>query len=464
MLVALGLAIVAVAALIMFYSPFAGLLVYWAWFLVRPQEFLIGLGGTFPLERMLILALAVSFLMHTKVFGHRPWEVHRVGLALLGFLAVNYLSIVTSVWASETLQTANDLGKVVVFVFLIINLVDDSARLRQFLWVYVLCIGWNAGDSIYLYYTDPYYAQGIQRATSATLTWGDPNATAINLALSLAVTMALFQGEKGWLRRGTLMVLGVASLACIALTGSRSGVLVTSILLAFIALRSSRRLFLIPATVCVLMLAWAIIPEEYQQRYAGIFQFLGNPKAGRLDDDSATQSAYGRIVGWEVAVQMFVDRPVLGVGAGCFPAAFGGSQFHYSFEGRKGWSQPHNLPGQLISELGLMGVLSFGWFVGVMLATYLSIRRSLREMPNPPPLLESLNFAVLLMLIGLFLAGFAGHNLYRYNWYVAAALLIITQRLTAREVAGQKAAQKEAVLTENESEEALGAIPHLERV
>src|SRR5690348_4538257 len=123
MLFAMGLVLVAIGVAITLLSPPAGLLFYMAWFMIRPQEVWLGLGGAVPLERILVLSLIASLIIHHRLLKAEPFYSSRVTWALLGFVAVNYLSVITAVWRGGALEVANDLGKTLVFYICLINLI-----------------------------------------------------------------------------------------------------------------------------------------------------------------------------------------------------------------------------------------------------------------------------------------------------------------------------------------------------
>jgi len=162
-------------------------------------------------------------------------------------------------------------------------------------------------------------------------------------------------------------------LICIVLTGSRGGAVLTVVVFLGLALQSSKRMFLIPALLACLVIAWAVVPPEYQERYRTLLELREDLTSSNLNSSQA-ESAQGRLIGFEVAMQMFMDRPILGVGCGDFAAAWWASDLPYSYHGLKGWHQPHNLPGQLLSELGLLGALSFGFFIFSIMADFLDQR------------------------------------------------------------------------------------------
>src|SRR5438876_2114179 len=133
MLLILGIVIIAICVVVTLLSPQAGLMIYWAWFIVRPQEIVLGLGGELPLERILVLALIASLVIHRRLFKGERFLLGRISWAFLGFLGVCYLSILTAVWRGGALITANDLAKTFVFFFCFVNLITGPKDLRRFL-------------------------------------------------------------------------------------------------------------------------------------------------------------------------------------------------------------------------------------------------------------------------------------------------------------------------------------------
>lgn len=457
MLLIWGILIISICVVVTLLSPQTGLMIYWAWFIVRPQEVVLGLGGELPLERILVLALIASLVIHRRLFRGERFLLGRISWAFLGFLGVCYLSIFTAVWRGGALVTANDLAKTFVFFFCFINLITCPKELRRFLWVYVIGIGFEAASSLWAYGAHPYFAQGIQRATSLEVTWGDPNSTAANLALTVPVLAVLLKGTRGFLGKSLLVGFGALYLICIVMTGSRGGVVITVVVLVGLALQSSRRVFLIPALLGCLALAWIVVPPEYQERYRTLQELPQDLTSNNLSSSQA-ESAQGRLIGFEVAMQMFVDRPILGVGCGDFAAAWWARDLPYSYHGLKGWHQPHNLPGQLLSELGLLGALSFGFFIFTILGQGRAVRRALQALHNPAhQWLISLTNAVVVVLVALFTGGLSGHNLYRYNWYLAGALIVVIARMAEEErAAGQPG--------ENDSMETVIPLPEFQEV
>lgn len=432
MLLAIGIALLILGEAVVFYSEVGGVYWYWAWFLVRPQETWLGLGGQIPMERIFAITLIVCTYHHYRS-RQRPIVISKPVKAFAILVLVNFLTVLTAMWRGNSWDTSVQFLKLFTFFFVASIVLDTPERVRNFFWVYAIGIGWEAFSAIRNYYTNPYFAQGIQRAEGSTVTWSDPNATAFNLVFSLPILLALLMSSGRW-KLKTLLV-GITGMAVVALilTGSRAGFLSLIILFVLMTIRSKRRMVLFPALVFVSIVGWILTPAQYQQRYTTIVGFAEDPTANL--DTSQGESAYGRIVGFRVAMMMFADHPILGVGAGNFPFAwkFG----PYSYQGSKGWHQPHNLPGEVLSEQGIVGGICFVMFIVAIFQSNASGLRTCSSLEQPPPILMALGRTVPVIMICLIISSLSSHSYYRYNWYLmgflSSSVLLISERI-AREV------------------------------
>lgn len=414
----LGLLLAFIFSLFIFHYPYIGILVYLFITIARPQEFLIGLGGAIGIERIMAIVVLISLLLSPKIREQRLIVRSPINWAMLGLLLVMIASTATAVWKGQAIDTSVEFAKTSIFYFLIVNLIDNKPRLKGFLWLYLLCIGFMAASSLYLYFTgNPYIRMGIQRATGISKTFEDPNAVAMNLTLALPFLFIFAKEEGFWLKFLRVFLILISTMTVI-LTGSRAGMVVLLIFALIFSLRSKRKILALATTLVLLFLAWTLMPQQYQERFLTLFK----PEL----NESATASAQGRIVGLKMGMKMFLDHPLLGVGAGNFPTAWA---LLYSGEGGpRIWMQPHNMLGQLFAELGVTGFLAFAFF---LLVTFRQIFVSRRRIRGDPWFLHY-SKAIEITLWLLLISGLFGHNLYRYNWYFLAALAVVLDQLSAR--------------------------------
>jgi len=169
------------------------------------------------------------------------------------------------------------------------------------------------------------------------------------------------------------------------------------------------------AVLLVLGTLWLVLPEQYRGRLETV---------DNLNDDASYQ---GRVKAWGLAWDMFKQNPVTGVGVGNFAIVHGTSSGH--------WLNVHSLYFQLLSEMGLVGVISFAVFVGsVFRQNWLLLRQS-KRIPNCPAWFRHYPLACNIAFLGLLLAGYSSHNLGRDTWYFLAALSAAAGLVVKRETA-----------------------------
>jgi O-antigen ligase len=148
----------------------------------------------------------------------------------------------------------------------------------------------------------------------------------------------------------------------------------------------------------------AFTPSFLQER----FLTLVDPSYGPAN---AQESAQGRIGGFLEGFHLWDENPVLGVGPGAFLYATGAGY------------NSHNLYGQVVSEMGVVGAVALAILLLCFFLNWLETRRHYRS--RRPDFLYHVSRAVSLNVLLLLLMGWAGHNLYRYNWLWFAAFQAI---------------------------------------
>lgn len=448
------------ASLWLLFNPFPALLLYLLLVAVRPQE------GTVQLEAIHVERLSAVLAMlgwGLQAAVRRAPVTFSRGVAgwLFAFVLVCFCSIFTSVWKAAAMDAWIELIKAGVLFFLVSQLVDSPKRLYAFLIVFALGHVWMAGESVRLYYSEgyDYTRMGILRATTSSVSRGDPNSLAASLLLAVCLGIYTIRSRARVLWRLVWFVVVCAGSFVVVLTGSRAAMFAALFMLLYVWVRSGKKVAVAALAVIVVAGVWLAMPLQYKDRFMTTFDFERNPSAG--------ESARGRITGLKVGAQMFLDRPLLGVGVGNFSVAHA---TRYSPADYQSWLQAHNLLAQVAGETGLLGVLTFAGFVVATMRLAGRLSRAPRLLPPPspgapqpaapasgaspgtgPPRLgawsprarlsratpdaasltgsddasfvgsvarASLASIWLLLFLGLF-----GHNAMRFNWYVNAGLV-----------------------------------------
>jgi probable O-glycosylation ligase (exosortase A-associated) len=413
--VAAGLALLILFVLLLVHNPFWGLGVYMVTFYVRPGE-LFPVLAPLHLERGL-LALAM-LLWHRRPLAKWATLTHRVTFLMAGFLGIMAISVVSAFWKTLAVLETIEFAKILAAYLLIIGLVDSRNRLRAFIWIYLLLIGWTAGSSLWGYASGASvgYATGIERARALTEAWGHPNSLAMTLVAGVPYLCILFPVERGRMTRIALASILGLCLITVIFTGSRAGMLGIVVTLFAIWWRTGRRLMPLVGLVAALLLVWIVMPAQYQTRLASIASFQTDP------------SSLGRIDSWKAGLAMFLDRPLLGVGPGNFGIAHG---MAYSPGWRPSWLEAHSIYVQLPAELGLVGAAWFAFILSTVIANNAGNRRILSAAGRSWGWEYRLTMALDLSLLALLFMGLFGHNLYRPTYYFIAGTSVALAHIIA---------------------------------
>jgi O-antigen ligase len=208
------------------------------------------------------------------------------------------------------------------------------------------------------------------------------------------------------IRFGVVMYLCL-SVGCILLTGSRSSLLGLMLWGAIAIWRSPWRWRgMILGLICCPLL-FVALPDELQTR----FETIVNPDAGPAN---AKVSGEGRIEGLTKGMELWVENPATGVGPGVWRPATGSKL------------ESHNLYGQLMGELGSLGIIAFG---AILICYWMNLRwvrqHRLRHPEQSDSFIYHLAGAVGMGIFLMLFEGNFGHNLFRHNWLWYGGFLII---------------------------------------
>jgi len=440
------------ASLWLLFNPFPALLLYLLLVAVRPQEGVAQLEAI-HVERLFAVLAMLGWGLQAAVRKAPVTFSRGVAGWLAVYVVVCFCSIFTSLWKVAAVDAWIELLKAVALFFLISQLVDSPRRLLVLLVVFALGHLWMAGESVRLYYSEgyDYTRMGILRATTSSVSRGDPNSLAASLLLAVCLGIYTIRSRAAALWRVLWFCLICAGGFVVVLTGSRAAMFAALFMLFYVWLRSRKKVVVAACAVIVVAGVWLAMPLQYKDRFMTTFDFERNP--------SAAESARGRITGLKVGAQMFLDRPLLGVGVGNFSVAHA---TRYSPPDYQSWLQAHNLLAQVAGETGLLGLLAFAGFVVATMRLAGRLSASPRPVPSaarthgtspapgvaprfrvwsppsrsgPPSGFASLTGSDDASFIGsvaraslasiwlLLFLGLFGHNVMRFNWYVNAGLV-----------------------------------------
>jgi O-antigen ligase len=384
----------------------------------RPFEVWPALG-MIQFERGYMLAMILAWL----VSPGKGVTTNRIHAALIFFAMVLLTSWVVSPYASKPgpTEVVDNFCKVAVFYLLVVTTVRDEKKLRLLVLLFLGAVGLYMAHSFYEYLCGRYqYRQGTRRMIGVDVTFGDPNFFASTLLYALPLTLPFWNERPRRLPRW--LMLGYISLAilCILLTGSRAGFMGTVLLGVMLYLSSAKRKVLAVllggflAGFAFLALSVAL-PEDLQNRYLTLVDSSRGPA-------NAQTSAEGRLDGFIWGLYVWQQSPLLGHG----PSAF-------AYATNRG-GQAHNLYGQVLSELGVLGAAALLLLVLCFWLNWRETHRLAAGDGAANDFVYQLSRAVTINVLLMLIMGWAGHNLFRYNWQWLAAFSAISVHCLRRRV------------------------------
>lgn len=398
---------------------------YLVLFLIRPWEVLAPALAAYRVERIYAAAMVLVVLLT----GQRMRGGLTV-LAVVGMACAVALSACQAWRAEYAWPALYQYLTVVVTYFMILACCRRLEDLLLLVVVYLSAMFAYLGKALWEYFIHGrhWHAQGVSRLVGIEETYGEPNALAMSVVLSLPFWCFLVRCRQELDERAAgpfralLAVLRwgypVLAVTSVGLTNSRAGMvgLVAFAVGAIWWAGSSRRFGRkVAITLAILVGLFIVAPDEQWTR----LRTLWRPDLG---PSNARASADGRWAGFLAGWRMFQDYPVTGVGLGNF--------LPYRVTHVDGVGLiAHNLPGQLLGETGLVGAVCFALLVGSMWRDARDTRRLAAEGPLPN-LYVQLPAACQLTILLLFLFGLSLHNGLRYNWLWIAAFTELAFRFS----------------------------------
>lgn len=259
---------------------------------------------------------------------------------------------------------------------------------------------------------------------------GDGNDFSLSLCILLPMAIELAQSARSkfvaMLSWAGLLLLVMAIIG----TQSRGASLAMGGVFVFLWLFSKRKAATLAAFV-VVGGALAIYAS------AAYFERMGT--ISHYEEDG---SAEGRILAWKAGLRMAADHPLLGVGTGHFPVAYG-SKYMRRDLGMMPWLTAHSMYFLVLGEMGLPGIITLCSLVfGGAIAT-MSLRRRLLVPTTGPPSAKAPDLARLLLLITASCIGFSIAGAFLSVAYYPHIFLLTGVMLSARSIAKNDGAARE---------------------
>jgi len=262
----------------------------------------LGAGATVAKPLGVVLAASWGAMIIAKRGALRLLPQDRPAISWT-VIALVSLATTSSAWATDFGQVRYELPRLVqvaILLYVVYTVASTPRTFRAIIWAYL------AGSVITATYA---IATGSYLSGGRLAGLFDPNTFAAEIMPALAVSsFLLLTPRRTRIRMLAALVLAVDLLA-VALTQSRGGIVgLTAALVAGIALAGRAR----PRVVVGVVLVVAIGVGYY-------FEYAPAQVRARFSHISSQNTA-GRSDEWRIALRMFADHPVTGVGLGNYPS------------------------------------------------------------------------------------------------------------------------------------------------
>jgi putative inorganic carbon (HCO3(-)) transporter len=336
----------------------------------------------------------------------------RLILFLLGLIGV---SIVT---ADSSLRAFHVLEMVAGYALVYWAIARQVTSLRRIAGVFKTLVFVHVVIAIL---TPALFMSSDRQYISSSSFLGDPNDFALSVNVTIPMCLFLLLESRKVTQRLMYIALLLFLVFLVVMTQSRGGTIALVCVGIYYWLKSDKKIMTASLAAVAAALVISLAPSNYFDRLNTISTY---------EEDT---SAMGRIAAWQAGARMGLTHPLLGVGAGHFPANFT-TYTPRSEEFR--WRTAHSIYFLALGELGLPGL---GVLLALILSNILANRRLLAQArtaqhtASDTRLLACLSVSMAAYAIaGTFLSAVYYPHLYILAGLFVAARRIVQERATVR--------------------------------
>lgn len=349
--------------------PWTGCVSYYFFVLLQPKwnwSWSIPISVSF--QKYLVLATLVGILLSGFKWGRLSSRTRRVMLALIGFVALAWISAHQSIDPDGTWYLFGSIWKLTLMLFLTSKLVDTPDKLRILLWAVTIGQSYNA-----FRINEEYFRVGYCRYVYDIWGFTGSNQTAIIALCALAISVGLLFFERRWPLRLLALFLTLLQTHQIMLLESRGSMLGIALLL-FASICLMPKTTISVASLAIALIAGSILAGPgVTKEFASIF-------ASENERDS---SASSRFKTWTAGLKVVQERPMLGAGVGASSILV---PEYYDGPLRAGGTKKniHNLPIEVAADCGIpAAILYISYFAVIPLIACAALHSRILGRPDP---------------------------------------------------------------------------------
>lgn len=353
--------------LLVLVNPFIGIFLYVLFEYLRPYDLIPALRYL----RIPVLVISITgFAWVVRVSRTRTIYWNRLSWLYLFYVALIGFTVVTAENYYYALGTLRE--SLLVFTIFVVasDVVNTQNRLRKLIWLLLLIHLFFAMKGTYNYLTG-YGVTGGQRTSGVVGTsfLADENDFALTLNMMIPFAFFTVTYARKWLTRVISIPILIILTFGVVSSFSRGGWVGLMVAIVFCLLRSRRRLLMLTLVIVLGGVLLAVAPSEYWTEIETI-------------SDTGETTAATRLNYWYAAFKMFLDHPIVGVGA-----SNGGIYMPDYVSGYRNpatqWGRAfHGTLPQILAELGIIGISLYLAMIYFVFKRLSAIRRKALESGN----------------------------------------------------------------------------------
>jgi putative inorganic carbon (HCO3(-)) transporter len=387
------------------FEPFLGVAL-WTWLSVmNPHRLTWGFAYSYPFaQATAIVTLASVVLASRKV----KFPVNAVTVMLITFALWMTITYSMAIHFEQSYEMWSRASKTLLMTLVAFAVVRSEKQIRIFLWIFVMSVTFF----------------GIKGGLFAVLTGGefrvygppdshieDNNSISVALVMMVPLLAFLIQQTKPRLVKIGLVASILLSSAAILASYSRGAFVSGCAMLAFLALKSRRRVTFIVMIGLFLPIMVAAMPEQWWDRMATI------------TSDNPDGSVQGRYNAWSMVWNLALDRPVFGGGF----AIYEPDVFARYAPNPTDIHSAHSIYFQMLGEHGFVGL---GLFLLLAFLTWRTGSRVIRASSSTDHAWRAdLAKALQVSIVGFLVGGLTVNIGYWDVYYFELVLMVALERL-----------------------------------
>ncbi len=366
---------------------------------------------------LLVLLISVGLYLQRDRLKNRGQDpIFKSMFAILIYIAVTL--ILVEYPGSVVRNNLPEFVKAIVFLFFTALILDSEKRLKIFLFVFMGCQVFRILEPLFLHITEGYWGDRTYlgdgdfagRLAGAPSDVINPNGLGFVIATAIPFLHYLLFGRG---KIASIIYLGLmpALLYALILTMSRGAFLALLVVAWMVFKTSSRKWLLLLIAVALVFGSWSVMTPIQKDRYLSLVS----------SDAKGAKTTDGRIDLIIHEFELGLERPIVGHGLGTTPES------KYHSWGRRQAS--HNMYGELIIELGLIGFVLFLRFIIAIYRRFRENQKRLLLLGDANPFLANLNKALLAVFWMYVVYSLNYYGLSQYYWYLLGGITIAFGRV-----------------------------------